>query len=600
MSVWINNLKIALEHKEVVILHGNVRDKYINHEKELIYNNLTELIQDIASKNPLNFSSILFYDAVGQERGTLPSSHMSSSDKELSSTSPSATSEQRAPPSRILAKWARILSSSKENTLATIFYLDKLVSYKASYTPDERELALHLEKLIENIASNNRLLLVALQDSMIPVELYTNSPKTRLILIPSPGKEDRRAYFRHRLGKDYKHFDLAADFADGLFLRDLDNIVKALGDKKDISTREIRRIINKYRIGEQEDYWGNLDIEKLNSAPRWFVEEGGVEGQDEAVKSVVDTLTMARAGLSGMASGTLSKPKGVLFFAGTTGVGKTFLAKKLARFLFGSEEAFIRFDMSEYMGEETVNRLIGSPPGYVAHERGGMLTNAVKEKPFSVILFDEIEKAHPRIMDIFLQILDEGRLTDSRGQTIFFTETVIIFTSNIGTRTTDSRGNPIKESSEINRILENKIDTERTEKIRQHFKMAVERFFSLEISRPELLNRIGNNIIPFNNIDSVEIQKKIVKSHFKRVKDDFEDRFKSLSYKLEISESVVEYLVLKYNKAIENFGGRAVTNAIDDEIMKSLSKAILRAEYDGRQGVMFRIKEESGKIVVEG
>ncbi|MFQ6056507.1 MAG: AAA family ATPase, partial [Methanosarcinales archaeon] len=587
MSLWIKNLKMALESKEVVILHGNVRDKYII--KQLVYNNLTELIMDIIKDFPLSFSKIIFYDPVGQEKRVKSSDSADSEENkpsgegegDLASTIPEKVSEQKAPPTRILAKWSKELSTIKENLLYVLFYLDKLVAYKTAYLPEEREIILYLEKIIENIAPYNRLILVSLQDTLIPIELYTNSPKTHLISIPRPDKEDRKSYLKHRLGKDYQHLEIIADLTEGLFLRDLDNIIKAVGENKDLGTREIRKIINKYRIGEQEDYWGSLDIKKIDKAFSWFVEEEGIKGQDSAVKRVIEVLGLARAGLSGMASGTLSKPKGVLFFAGPTGVGKTFLAKKLAKFLFGSEEAFLRFDMSEYKEEHTVSKLIGSPPGYVGFESGGLLTNRVREKPFSVLLFDEIEKAHPKIMDIFLQILDEGRLTDSRGQTVFFTETLIIFTSNIGTRTADSSGRPSEERSELETILKNeKIrEAERRERIRKHFISVVENFFRFEISRPELLNRIGNNIIPFNYIDSKAIQKKIIYSHFKRIKAEFEDKYHSSEYKLEFREKAVDFLVKKYGERIANFGGRGITNAINDEIMLPLSKAILRAEY---------------------
>jgi ATP-dependent Clp protease ATP-binding subunit ClpA len=604
MSVWMKNLKMALEHKEVVILHGNVRDRYINPEKGLIYANLTELIQDTAKNLSIRFTRMVFYDMVDHERIQGSAfAPVSAAKGEFSDTAPEKGSKTKEPPARVLSHWVTELGSTRENTLTTVFYLDKLVSYKETgYTQEERDLILRLEKLIENITPNNRLIMVALQDSMLSIELYTNSPKTRVIPIPPPDKEDRRKYLKHRLGEGYEHLELVADLTDGLFLRDLDNVTRALQEHRDISTREIRRLINKYRIGEQEDYWGSLDIDKLENASDWFVEKQGVKGQDDAVQRVIDTLYLARAGLSGMASGTASKPRGILFFAGPTGVGKTFVAKKLASFLFNSEDAFIRFDMSEYKEEHTVSRLIGSPPGYVGYEKGGILTNAVQERPFSVILFDEIEKAHPKIMDIFLQILDEGRLTDSRGQTVFFTETVIIFTANIGTRTTDSQGRDIDEKREIDAILRDGMsgETGRREKIHRHFSEAVQRFFMFEISRPELLNRIGNNIIPFNYIDSPEIQRDIVRSHFKRIKEEFEDRFKSLGHKVEFSDSAVEFLVQKRGDTIADFGGRAITNAVEDEFMKPLSRAVLRAEYSTVRGMTFRVKAENGQVVVEG
>jgi len=578
MSVWIQNLLMAIEHREVIILHGNVRDRYIVPQKNIVYENLTELIQGLWKKK---YPRIILYDNVSQERIFDDSENSKKQANQI---------EQAIPPAQIFAKWGKkYLSSPNENTLATIFYLDKLVSYKNTYAPDELDLILRLEKIIENITSNNRLIMVALRDTMIPVELYTNSPKTAVISIPIPDKEDRLAYLKFRLGEN-KNIDLITDLTDGLYLRDLDIISRELKNKNELGSKEIKQLINKYRIGEQEDYWGKLDIEKIDNAGSWFIEKEGVKGQDEAVQKVIDTLTLARASLSGMSSGTASKPKGVLFFAGPTGVGKTFLAKKLAEFLFGSKEAFIRFDMSEFKEEHTVSKFIGSPPGYVGYERGGLLTNAVRERPFSVILFDEIEKAHPKIMDMFLQILDEGRLTDSRGQTVFFTETVIIFTSNIGTRTTDSRGNRIDERDNIDQIRSEKIsDEERKIKVQDHFRTSVEQYFMFEISRPELLNRIGNNIIPFNYIDSSNIQKDIIKSHLKRIKEEFEDRFKSKKYSLLFSDSIVEHIAAKYGKQIAGFGGRSVTTAIEDEIMKPLSKALLRAEYQGTTDITLSV-----------
>jgi len=580
---------MAMEDREVIIIHGNVRDRYIVPQNDIVYDNLTEMIRDLWKTK---FSRVILYDPVGQERIFDEST--------TSSKKQSDQIEQAIPPERIFAKWEKkYLNSPSENTLATIFYLDKLISYKANYGQDEMKLLLHLEKLIDNITSNNRLILVALRDVMIPIELYTNSPKTSVISIPTPDKEDRKAYLKHCLG-EHKYLDLITDLSDGLYLRDLDAIAVDIKGKNELGSKEIKQLINKYRIGEQEDYWGKLDIEKISNGFDWFTGDNGVKGQDEAVHKVIDTLTLARAGMSGMSSGTASKPKGVLFFAGPTGVGKTFLAKNLAEFLFGSKEAFIRFDMSEFKEEHSYSKFIGSPPGYVGYDRGGLLTNAVKERPFSVVLFDEIEKAHPKIMDMFLQILDDGRLTDSRGQTVFFTETVIIFTSNIGTRTTNSRGNPVDESVNINKIVRDITinEGERKKKVSDHFRKAVEDFFMFEISRPELLNRIGNNIVPFNYIKNENIQKDIVTSNLNRIKNDFEDRFKQKHYLIEFNPSVTEHIVKNNSDKIAEFGGRSVTTSIEDEVMKELSKEVLRAEYNGTINTKFSVNADNGKIHV--
>ena len=619
MSVWIQNLQARLGDRPVLILHGNVRDKYMD-DRGRVHENLTSLLTDMGRARSFAFSELVFYDPVKQElreqlseaRSEPPEEDADADadggadgdgDADLAATAPGRRgSSRQVPPARVLAKWQEELSSPDQNRLAVLFYLDKLVAYKTSYQEEENRVLLYLEKLIENITPNNRLVLVALQDTMVPRELYTNSPKTYVLPIPVPDKEDRGAYLKTKLGGEHRHLETVADLTDGLFLRDIDQIVCAVAREPELSARRVRELVNKYRIGTQQDYWGALNIDRIDDAVTWFVDEAGVKGQDEAIVRVRDMLCLARAGLSGMASGTPSKPKGVLFFAGPTGVGKTFVAKKLAQFLFGSEDAFLRYDMSEFKEEHTVSKLIGSPPGYVGSERGGMLTNAVRERPFSVILFDEIEKAHPKIMDIFLQLLDDGRLTDSRGQTVFFTETVVIFTSNLGTRSRDSHGGEADERKDLEGIRrDTKLgEEEKKKKVREHFTHAVESFFMFEISRPELLNRIGSNIIPFNYIDISDVQRDIAQTHLNRIKEDIEDRYRSAGHRIQFDPSVAEWLVQRCGDRMSEFGGRGVTGGIKDEVMLPIARSILRAEYEQQQGLTFDVSadRDAGRIVV--
>jgi ATP-dependent Clp protease ATP-binding subunit ClpB len=228
-----------------------------------------------------------------------------------------------------------------------------------------------------------------------------------------------------------------------------------------------------------------------------------VKGQSQAIQKTSDILRRSVMGLTGAQGSAVSaagRPKGILFFAGPTGVGKTELAKAISEVVFRSESAYTRFDMSEFSQEHSDARLIGSPPGFIGHDAGGELTNAIREKPFSVVLFDEIEKAHPRILDKFLQILEEGRLTDSRGETVYFSEAVIVFTSNLGTYTekfaTDEHGNRfLKREQTIDaRMLYPEVEDKVRQEIQKHFKE--------KLGRPELLNRIGDNVVVFDFIRS--------------------------------------------------------------------------------------------------
>jgi ATP-dependent Clp protease ATP-binding subunit ClpA len=253
--------------------------------------------------------------------------------------------------------------------------------------------------------------------------------------------------------------------------------------------------------------------------------------------------------LSGLQhSKSKSKPKGVLFFAGPTGVGKTELAKSLAEFLFNDENACIRFDMSEYNHEHSDQKLIGAPPGYVGYEAGGQLTNLIKERPFCVLLFDEIEKAHPKILDKFLQILEDGRLTDNKGETVYFSECIIVFTSNIG-------ANKVSNNMSFDEIKQTIFDV-------------IKDKFENEINRPELLGRIGyGNIVTFNFINDENVQKSIASSKINPIIEYLKES-KHINLEFENKDEFLNFVLSRTDKSK---GGRDILNKLEDILVSQLA-----------------------------
>ena len=283
-----------------------------------------------------------------------------------------------------------------------------------------------------------------------------------------------------------------------------------------------------------------------------------VVGQDEAVRAVSDVIRRARAGIQDP-----NRPLGSFMFLGPTGVGKTELAKALAEFLFDSDQAMVRMDMSEYMERHTVSRLIGAPPGYVGYEEGGQLTEPVRRKPYSVVLFDEIEKAHPEVFNVLLQILDDGRLTDGQGRTVDFKNTVIIMTSNVGSEL-------IQSLSEKQRLR-----TEVMEALKSRF-------------RPEFLNRV-DEIIVFNQLSLEEI-KRIVNMQMEQIGQRLQDR----KIFLHLTDRAKELIA---NQGFDPvYGARPLKRTIQKEILNPLALQILKGKFD--EGSQIKVDVQNGSIIL--
>ncbi|MFC6266862.1 ATP-dependent Clp protease ATP-binding subunit [Frigoriflavimonas asaccharolytica] len=347
---------------------------------------------------------------------------------------------------------------------------------------------------------------------------------------------------------------------------------KDVKEKKEVVTEEsVAEVVSMMsgipvtKVGKNElDKLAHMD-EKLN---------GKVIGQEEAVKKVVKAIQRNRAGLKDP-----NRPIGTFIFLGTTGVGKTELAKVMAKQLFDSDESLIRIDMSEYMEKFAISRLVGAPPGYVGYEEGGQLTEAVRRKPYAVVLLDEIEKAHPDVYNILLQILDEGFVTDSLGRKIDFRNTIIILTSNIGTRDLKDFGDGVGFGTATKK-------TNTDIRARSTIENALKKAFA-----PEFLNRI-DDIVIFNNLEKEHISK-IIDLELAKLYG----RLNKLGYTVELTDEAKDFIAEKgWDK---DFGARPLKRAIQKYIEDLLAEMLVNKEFEEGETILLKMNEEKTGLIGE-
>ncbi|MDE6559168.1 MAG: AAA family ATPase, partial [Muribaculaceae bacterium] len=328
--------------------------------------------------------------------------------------------------------------------------------------------------------------------------------------------------------------------------------------KEEVDAEDIAEIVSR---------WTGIPVKKMAQSEKeklLHLEEElhrRVVGQDDAIRAVADAVRRSRAGLNDP-----RRPIGSFIFLGTTGVGKTELAKALAEYLFDDEDMMTRIDMSEYMEKHSVSRLVGAPPGYVGYDEGGQLTEAVRRKPYSVVLFDEIEKANPDVFNILLQVLDDGRLTDNKGRFINFKNTIIIMTSNMGSDIIrdNFQGFADKKEAEKEEII-SKTKQDVMDRLKQ-------------IIRPEFLNRIDETVM-FTPLDKHDIQK-IVDIQVNSVRK----MLASNGITLEITKPALE--LLAEDGYDPEFGARPVKRTIQRMVLNQLSKDILAQKVDNRHPII--------------
>ncbi|MBF0426351.1 MAG: AAA family ATPase [Magnetococcales bacterium] len=513
---------------------------------------------------------------------------------------------RRLPPEEALAE-LRLALGQHDLPLAAILDLgDMLTATTTHFAPEERHALMLLKKCTLEAAVLrggalqgyvNPLVIQASDLRRVPEWFHRDNPHIALLQVGGPEKEERRLFALHHLrtGGNQRGFfsdaaiddtppapgcpseleQLAEEFADltaGLSTIDLHALrFSSWQNRIPLRRRQVARLVDHFKLGVRADPWEALGADRIAQAEAILTQR--VIGQPRAVTMVTDLLTTARVGLKISGGGGSSQPKGLFFFVGPTGVGKTELAKAMTELVFGDERAFARFDMSEYKEEHAAEKLAGAPPGFVGYEEGGQLTNRIIAHPHTIVLFDEIEKAHPRVLDKFLQILEDGRLTDGRGRTAHFQQSALIFTSNIGASDlSDPQSGQMIRPGIMQRVHDaGGMEAFPYVRVEEHFRREVAWYFTSRIGRAELLNRLGESIVVFDLLRP---------EHVERIGRKFMDHLiraarEKYRLTLEIDPTVGAALQAEMARGDNRlFGGRRIKSLLEVMLERPLNRAL--------------------------
>lgn len=596
ISKWHKELGIFSKIKPLIILEGNVLDSYQYPEEGSTPKGsilrLPEYLHYYFKDS--GYQNIVFYDSLRGfyntcEEGYLENfaelAEVSASHGFIKADFKGGNKNDGAP--NIVRK---TLSQNKEATVIVMDFASRYITSPDNLEQSEVDsftvlLQASLEAKDVKTASNgvlkNLLVLITNKSNDIPAWFYLQNPNVKMITLSAPTKEEREAlvkspnfpsffagevfmedsaYYNEHPDELEKIQDRFVALTEGFSFTEINGLRRLCKNEK-IRMKDLCDVIDLYKYGIRENPWKSLNLQEIRNAKEDF--ENRVKGQDYAITKTLDVIKRAITGMSGLQGSSHTRPKGVLFFAGPTGTGKTETAKTLAEILFGDESCCKRFDMSEYGQSHSDQKLLGAPPGYVGYEAGGQLTNAVKNNPFSILLFDEIEKAHPSILDKFLQILEDGRMTDGQGNTVYFSETIIIFTSNLGIFTMNEHG-----QREAN-VTSDMPYQEMSVRVRE----AIEDYFKLQLGRPEILNRIGENIVVFDYIRPDVAKLILISQVNKIVKNMSAEKHITLT----IADSAMETLTEQALSNLQN-GGRGIGNVVENLLINPLSRYLFDNE----------------------
>jgi ATP-dependent Clp protease ATP-binding subunit ClpA len=474
---------------------------------------------------------------------------------------------------------ATMLSQNEVATVVILDYADRLFTNNSM--DKDLEDIIGLRRACERanyirqghaLAGRKNLLVLITTGALagVPSYLYQNHPQLVILEIPKPGRADRVRFIEQKLSnfcggavisgeqRERVISDLA-DLTDGMMVEELGKLVRLSVIREIRVDEDSKQVVNQLKYGERRDPWKDLDPTKIAQAEETIGRR--ILGQAAAVRVVARSLKHAKVGLS--CDPSARGPKDVLLFAGPTGTGKTESAKSMAELLFGDSSNMTRLDMSEYREQHAAERLAGAPPGYVGYEEGGQLTNAVRAKPYQLILLDEIEKGHKCVWDKLLQVLEDGRMTDGRGQTAFFENTVLVFTSNVGA---PSLIDTFK--AQIERGVLPKY-----EEVRSHMLDAVREYFTSQVGRPEVFSRIGEERIVVFDL----LRPDIVRSITRKFMDALVASAARQDIDLRCDASVEDFMskeMLKANNLL--MGGRRIKTLIKSIVENPLTDWISR------------------------